>query len=84
MRRLVPVFLALLLCIPACQESKQAAGNSNHRGGAAITPTQTFGPSELAVGKVAPNITGTDEDGKQFQLSDYRGKVVVLDFWGEW
>jgi AhpC/TSA family protein len=38
----------------------------------------------LAVGKVAPEIKGEDVDGKNFKLSDYRGKVVVLDFWGDW
>jgi hypothetical protein len=38
----------------------------------------------LAIGKVAPDIEGEDVDGKKFKLSDYRGKVVVLDFWGHW
>jgi hypothetical protein len=38
----------------------------------------------LAIGKVAPDIEGEDGDGKKFKLSDYRGKVVVLDFWAEW
>ena len=35
----------------------------------------------LAVGKVAPEIEGQDQDGKKFKLSDYRGQVVLLDFW---
>ena len=38
----------------------------------------------LSVGKEAPEIEGEDLDGKPFKLSDYRGKVVVLDFWGNW
>jgi hypothetical protein len=38
----------------------------------------------LAIGKVAPDIEGEDIDGKKFKLSDYRGKVVVIDFWGNW
>lgn len=38
----------------------------------------------LAVGKDVPDITGEDADGKKFKLSDYRGKVVLLDFWGHW
>jgi thiol-disulfide isomerase/thioredoxin len=38
----------------------------------------------LAVGKEAPDIKGEDLDGKEFKLSDYRGKVVMLDFWGNW
>jgi hypothetical protein len=39
---------------------------------------------DLAVGKVAPEIEGVDVDGKTMKLSQYRGKVVVLDFWGDW
>ncbi len=38
----------------------------------------------LGLGKAAPEITGQDADGKAFKLSDYRGKVVLLDFWGQW
>lgn len=38
----------------------------------------------LEVGMVAPEIEGEDIDGQVFKLSDYRGKVVVLDFWGDW
>jgi peroxiredoxin len=38
----------------------------------------------LRTGKPAPEIEGEDVDGKRFKLSDYRGKVVVLDFWGHW
>jgi cytochrome oxidase Cu insertion factor (SCO1/SenC/PrrC family) len=34
-------------------------------------------------GDLAPEITGKDADGKSFKLSDYRGKVVLLDFWFE-
>ena len=35
----------------------------------------------LSVGKEAPDIEGVDQDGNRFKLSDYRGKVVLLDFW---
>ena len=38
----------------------------------------------LGVGKASPDITGEDLDGKAFKLSDYKGKVVVVDFWGDW
>jgi hypothetical protein len=38
----------------------------------------------IVVGKPAPEIEGEDIDGKKFKLSDYRGKVVMLDFWGHW
>jgi len=37
----------------------------------------------LSVGKAAPEIEGEDQYGKIFKLSDYRGKVVLLDFWSQ-
>ncbi len=54
---------------------------------------KTIGPSaqsavfemtKLNIGQEAPDITAEDIDGVEFSLSDYRGKVVVLDFWGNW
>lgn len=38
----------------------------------------------LSLGQLAPEIQGTDSDGNAFKLSDYRGKVVVLTFSGNW
>lgn len=38
----------------------------------------------LSIGRVAPEIEGEDIDGQQLKLSDYRGKVVMLSFWGHW
>jgi hypothetical protein len=38
----------------------------------------------VEVGKAAPEVEGEDTDGKAFKLSDYKGKVVLLDFWGNW
>jgi hypothetical protein len=38
----------------------------------------------LGIGKPAPEIDGEDVDGKKLKLSDYRGKVILLDFWGDW
>ncbi|HID20797.1 MAG TPA: hypothetical protein EYP14_00135, partial [Planctomycetaceae bacterium] len=34
------------------------------------------------IGEPAPEIVGEDIDGVPFKLSDYRGMVVVLKFWG--
>jgi hypothetical protein len=43
-----------------------------------------FEARNLVVGKEAPDIEGEDIDGVAFKLSDYRGKVIFLDFWGDW
>ncbi len=45
---------------------------------------EIFELQNLSPGKVAPEIEGEDIDGVTFKLSDYRGKVVFLDFWGDW
>ena len=45
---------------------------------------ELFEIRHLAVGKVAPDIEGEDHDGVRFKLSDYRGKVVLIDFWSEY
>ncbi|MEO6851159.1 MAG: TlpA disulfide reductase family protein, partial [Mucilaginibacter sp.] len=36
------------------------------------------------VGKAAPQFVGEDSLGRSFRLSDYKGKVVLLDLWASW
>lgn len=35
-------------------------------------------------GEVAPEITGTTLNGETFSLIDFKGKYVLIDFWGSW
>ncbi len=43
-----------------------------------------FELDHLQVGMVAPDFESIDENGTKFKLADYRGKVTVIDFWGNW
>jgi len=40
--------------------------------------------AELKPGKPSPDIAGETVDGRPIALRDYKGKVVVLIFWGSW
>ena len=43
--------------------------------------TTTYGATS---GPAAPRVTGTLLSGSKFTLAQYRGHVVVLNFWGSW
>jgi thiol-disulfide isomerase/thioredoxin len=38
----------------------------------------------LPIGETAPDWQLSDANGKTHSLSEYRGKIVVLDFWATW
>ena len=41
-------------------------------------------PVLALIGKTVPDFTATDLDGNLISLEQYRGKVVLLDFWAVW
>jgi len=43
---------------------------------------RSSGPVEI--GKRAPQFTLQDMSGREVSLGDYRGKIVILDFWATW
>jgi thiol-disulfide isomerase/thioredoxin len=62
--------LAFLLTMPGCGKTEMSDR-----------------PAELAgvtIGGPAPEIEGTDLEGKKLSLSDYRGKVIAVSFWASW
>ena len=40
--------------------------------------------AKLKIGQPVPDIVGKDLDGVEFKLSEYRGKITMLSFWGDW
>jgi hypothetical protein len=61
-------------------------GNVKHPYGGTIgdkARSELFELRNLTIGKTPPDIVGVDQDGRTLKLSDYRGRVVLLDFWSE-
>ncbi len=49
-----------------------------------LAERKLFTIRHLSIGRPAANIEGEDVFGKKLQLSDFKGKVVVIDFWADW
>ncbi|MGA7595011.1 MAG: TlpA disulfide reductase family protein [Gallionella sp.] len=69
--KLLSIFLSCLLMFPA-----QAAESEPPKLGYTLTALSKPIP--------APEFTLEDIDGKKFSLEEYRGKVVLLNFWATW
>lgn len=50
----------------------------------ASRPASDYLRYELTVGATLPDFSFVDFDGRRRRLSDFRGKFVLLDFWGTW
>ncbi|MFJ4842551.1 TlpA family protein disulfide reductase [Streptomyces sp. NPDC088746] len=70
------------LTLSACSGDGAKAGG----GGNTNFVTGSGGISTVAKGERtdAPKLDGTTLDGKDLAVADYKGKVVVLNFWGSW
>ncbi len=42
------------------------------------------GPKVTLAGQLAPNVSFVAPEGRKIELSSYRGKPVLLDFWATW
>jgi cytochrome oxidase Cu insertion factor (SCO1/SenC/PrrC family) len=71
MRRILVAGVVLLVTVLAVQAQEKDKNKKHSK-------------ADLEPGKLAPEIEGEDIDGQKFKLSEYRGKVVLLDFWGHW
>ena len=63
---------------PSTEEQERPASTDPSPDGPVATPTGIY------VGETAPEFTLKDLNGKSVSLSDYRGEVVIIDFWASW
>lgn len=60
------------------------AFGKEHPAEANMINTKIKSMAASVVGAEAPDFTMSDPAGGQISLSDYRGKVVLIDFWASW
>ncbi|MEU6810956.1 TlpA disulfide reductase family protein [Streptomyces sp. NPDC046831] len=72
---------AAALALSACGSGGTSGGSGNTR---FITGTDGVATVKKGERKPAPDLSGKTVDGKQLDLADYKGKVVVLNIWGSW
>ena len=71
MKRIVYPFLILSICFSFSFISGKSSLFGYQYGG-------------LNIGDMAPGFSIESPDGTSFKLSDFKGKVVLLDFWASW
>ena len=69
-RPLFASVFAVAFTMPGCPKNE-----------APVAPPMSAGPR---IGKLAPEIVSVDLEGQPIKLSDFRGKVVALSYWGNW
>jgi peroxiredoxin len=69
------------LVLSACGSGGTSGGSGNSNFVAGKDGISTVAKGSRAA---APDLSGKTVDGKQLDLADYKGKVVVLNVWGSW
>ena len=69
--------IIFFLALSSCKQAEQTPKNE--------TVVKSTGELVgLEIGQIAPDFTQNDQYGKPISLKDFRGKVVMIDFWATW
>ena len=71
----IKLLLTAVICL-LCLASLQQAG--------AADPFEAAGAFRFNEGTLAPDFNLEDIVGNRVSLQDFRGKVVLIDFWATW
>jgi len=78
------VLLVLFLLVGSIYFDHNKVSNIDQQSQQNLSPDTSASSPKAAKGKLAPEITLNDMNGQAVNLSNYRGKVVVLNFWASW
>lgn len=96
MKKILLIILVLTLVVGGCskpstertsdkvEENLPETEIAEEKNTEVIAGEETEEDFEIAIGKESPNFTLKNLDGKEVSLSDYRGKIVLINFWATW
>lgn len=89
MKKILVITLALLLIGTGCAnvvKDKEPEEIVDKDTVVIEAPVEPVGPvkQDIEIGKEAPDFTLKNLNGEEVSLSDYRGKIVLINFWATW
>ena len=73
-----------LWMVPAAAARESKAACRGLKGDQPVSPMLCGGGAACSLPVRAPDFTALDHQGKPVKLSDFRGKVVLINFWASW
>jgi thiol-disulfide isomerase/thioredoxin len=65
-------------------EIEYERGGTPHKAQIILADRESVLAKQSPLGKAAPDVVGTDIEGREVHLSQLKGQVVLLDFWATW
>ena len=78
------IMIFVVLSFQSCKGNESPKSSTMPKTSAAKVTTAKVSGTKQKEKPLAPDISMRNADGKKIKLSDFKGKVILLNFWGTW